>query len=139
MGSLEELQEVARSILSGIKPRKRGATVFALSGDLGSGKTAFVKIAGKYFGIKETITSPTFLILKSYKLVANSFKLLHHIDAYRLEKGEELMRLRFGELLNDPKNIIFIEWSEHVANVVPKYAKQISFLFIDELTRQIEV
>lgn len=135
--SLNELQEFAHSFLDKHKTHESKATVFLLSGNLGSGKTAFVKAVALELGVKEEVTSPTFVILKSYKLTANSYKLLYHIDAYRLKNAEELIRLRFNDLLNNPKNIIFIEWPENVEGAIPTGAVVLKFNFIDETTREI--
>src|SRR4051812_21038937 len=95
-------------------PPKDGATVIALQGDLGSGKTTFAQFFGKHLGVKETIASPTFLIQKNYKTWNPFFKELIHIDAYRIEAPKELSILHFEETLSDPAKIILIEWPEKV-------------------------
>ena len=97
-----------------------GACVVALVGDLGAGKTVFVRGFAKALGVKEKITSPTFVILKSYKLQAKSYKLLVHIDAYRLDNPEEMEILGWSEAIKDPKNIILIEWAEKIEKILPK-------------------
>ncbi|MEI8327904.1 MAG: tRNA (adenosine(37)-N6)-threonylcarbamoyltransferase complex ATPase subunit type 1 TsaE [Candidatus Taylorbacteria bacterium] len=101
-----------------------GATVVGMSGHLGAGKTAFVKIVAKLLGVKEEVTSPTFVIMKIYELDPNSqfpisnstcpWKRLVHIDAYRLERAEELEVLNFDRLVADPGHLIMIEWPENV-------------------------
>jgi len=108
--------------------------VIGLIGDLGSGKTAFVKGIAKALEIKRNITSPTFVIEKIYPY--NNQKLVH-IDAYRLSSNQDLEAIGFDELTNDPKNIIFIEWPERVFNEIPKNIKVISFKYIDENSRKI--
>lgn len=135
--NLEELEGFAKSFLLKLKPHESKAIVVALSGDLGSGKTAFVKAVAKTLGVTETVSSPTFVIMKYYQLKTIDYRLLIHIDAYRLKNGAELLRLRFDELLDDPQNIIFIEWPEHVADALPKDVNKIFFQFIDETTRKI--
>lgn len=112
------------------------ATVVALEGDLGAGKTTFVKAAAEALGIQKTVTSPTFVLEKIYKIEKNSyFSHLIHIDAYRLENGAELLTLGWGALIEDPHNLIFIEWPERVAEVLPEGVRTIRFKFIDETTR----
>jgi tRNA threonylcarbamoyladenosine biosynthesis protein TsaE len=114
------------------------ATVIALEGDLGSGKTTFVKSAAEALGIQKTVTSPTFVLEKVYKINGfGGFTHLIHIDAYRLENGAELLTLGWKEMISDPRNIIFIEWPERVAEVLPEDIKRIRFTFIDETTRKI--
>lgn len=121
-----------------------GATVVGLFGDLGSGKTTFTQSLGKHLGIKEVMTSPTFVIEKIYLLKNHSeefpvaFTRLIHIDAYRLEKGEELQSLGFAELLKDPQNLILIEWPERVVDILPPKMVKINFKFVSEFEREIE-
>ena len=114
------------------------ALIIGLFGDLGSGKTTFVQSVAKAFGVKKNITSPTFVIQKKYQLISNNFfENLIHIDAYRLEGGEDFSNLGWEESINNPKNIIFIEWPEKVSEILPRDMKKIYFKFIDEQTREI--
>jgi tRNA threonylcarbamoyladenosine biosynthesis protein TsaE len=136
--SLKETEEAARAFSEKLAPQKDVATVVGLYGDLGSGKTTFVQSCAKFFGVREPITSPTFVLIKNYELQTKNYKLIIHIDAYRLEKGEELLKLGWREIAADPKNLIFIEWPENVADIIPADTKKISFKFIDENTREIE-
>jgi len=103
------------------------ATVIALQGDLGAGKTYFAQAFGKVMGVKEDMPSPTFVIMKSYDVDWRGFKKLIHIDAYRLESEQELLNLGWEELIEDPENIILIEWPERVAGLIPEEAKRIHF------------
>ncbi len=135
--SLKETEVAAKVFMKKLLPRKDSATIVALSGDLGSGKTTFVQAVAKILGVTENITSPTFVLIKSYTLNASHFTLLYHIDAYRLKNGEEIKKLGWQEMLADPKNIIFIEWPENVTGAIPKNAKKIGFEFIDDTTRRI--
>ena len=121
------------------KPKTNRALVIGLEGELGSGKTTFVQKFAKAMGIKEHITSPTFVILKSYKLKAKSYKLLIHIDAYRLKHSRELFALDFLKLREDPHNIIFIEWANLVADILPNDRITIHFEHVDENTRKIQI
>ncbi len=173
--SLAETEVVAKKFLEDLKPGKT-ATVVGLSGNLGSGKTAFVKAVAKILGVAEPVLSPTFVLMKLYTLnpspyrsstpfapmdigaqglselpacaetasagrqvfVPQPYTLLIHIDAYRLESGEELAKLRIAEIFNDPHNLVFIEWPENVKSVLPKNIHIIHFEFIDEKTRIIK-
>jgi|SRR3989344_721074 len=114
------------------------ATVVGLAGDLGAGKTTFIQGAAKSLGIEESVTSPTFVIEKIYPLVDQPFAHLIHIDAYRLKSADELVALGWGEIIRDPRNVIFIEWPERVSNIMPADAKRLKLRFIDEKTRGIE-
>ena len=140
INNLDELSNFADYFISNLRPSERGATVIGLQGDLGSGKTAFVQSIAKIFGVAEYVTSPTFVIQKRYKINNsnhNEFKNLIHIDAYRLDSGEELLNLGWREILSNPKNIIFIEWSERVAEILPPNTMKLHFKFIDNKTREI--
>lgn len=143
IGSLDAMEAFTTEILENLAPRQGGhATVLALSGDLGAGKTVFVKALAKQMGITEHVTSPTFVIMKAYSLrptvdSKNGFTKLVHIDAYRMSSGSELTMLGWNELLADPKNLIAIEWPEQVAEVMPEGAIKISFEHVDENTRKV--
>lgn len=138
--SLEETYEVSKKAVEIAKEMQNSqALVFGLSGELGSGKTTFMKGIAKAFGIEDVITSPTFVIEKIYPLENNKFDKLIHIDAYRLNSGEELLKLGWKEISENPKNIIFIEWPEKVQDILPEDVKKIEFKFIDENTREINL
>ena len=89
--------------------------VVALTGDLGTGKTALTKYIAEGLGVKEEINSPTFTIIKEYK----SGRLpLYHFDVYRLGSGDELLDTGAEELL-DGDGVCVIEWADIVADVLP--------------------
>ena len=119
------------------------AVILSLYGDLGSGKTTFTKSFISAFGVKQTVTSPTFVIEKIYKLPNNkinqnkNFKYIIHIDAYRLNNGEEMKDLGWEQIYNDPQNIILVEWPKKIFEILPKNAKKIKFKFIDEKKREV--
>ncbi|MEK7650814.1 MAG: tRNA (adenosine(37)-N6)-threonylcarbamoyltransferase complex ATPase subunit type 1 TsaE [Patescibacteria group bacterium] len=135
--SLEETRELARDFLASLNANNTSATVVGLSGDLGSGKTAFTQALARELGISEPITSPTFVLEKIYKLENQKFGKLIHVDAYRLEGGAELLKLGFAELLQDKSNLIIIEWVERVREILGEF-REIDFKFIDEQTREIK-
>ena len=116
--------------------------LFGLVGDLGSGKTAFVKGAAKFFAVQKNITSPTFVIMKIYPLtqaksLKSDEKKLVHIDAYRLSSRRDLESIGFFELNANKKNIIFIEWPEKVFAEFPAEMKIIKFEYKSENERKI--
>lgn len=133
---------VAGQIVSDKK--RTDAVVAGLYGDLGSGKTAFVKKIGKIFGIKEKIISPTFIIMKRYAIPAShrrKFNLneMVHIDAYRLSGHEEILKLNWSEIIKNKKSAVFIEWPGRVKKAMPKNAIKINLSFVDEKTRKIKI
>ena len=120
---------------------KDKAVVLALSGNLGSGKTTFVQGLAKGLGIEQRIISPTYIIMRNYKVPQykvqrTKYKGFYHIDLYRLEKnppgGEasierEITNLGLKEIWSDPKNIIAIEWAERAKGIIPQNATWIEF------------
>lgn len=134
---LKELPELAGNILAAIwlGGAKERATVLALKGELGAGKTTFVKAIAKRLGIQEPVQSPTYVLMKSYPLEGplttfgekRRFNRLVHIDAYRLENPEEFEALRPEEFLNDPKAFVIVEWPERLGDRLPKPDMTLTF------------
>lgn len=118
--SLEETAQIAHEFVQvQARPRQNNnkATVVGLSGHLGTGKTAFTKCVAKELGVTEDVTSPTFVIMKIYSVDSTKdfpWKKLVHIDAYRLERAQELEAIDFEKYAADPGNLILIEWPENV-------------------------
>ncbi len=136
--NLQDTQKIAFDFVSKLQRiGDKGAYIIGLYGDLGTGKTTFMKSVAKAFGVEEDVTSPTFVIEKIFKLQDKSFERLVHIDAYRLESSHELLNLGWKEVSENPKNIIFIEWPEKVADILPKDMQHIYFTHVDESTREI--
>jgi len=137
--NIKEMDEFAESFTENVVKKDQGAFVVGLQGDLGSGKTTFTKSVASVFGVEGVVTSPTFVIEKIYKLPKNNqFSNMIHIDAYRLDKPEELLSLGWEYLISDSNNIIFIEWPERVKEILPEDICTMSFSFIDENTREVE-
>ncbi len=120
------MQALAARIVASLEP-KTSATVLALSGDLGAGKTTFSQGVAAALGVSETVSSPTFVIEKVYVLEGGSFERLVHIDAYRIKAVREMEVLAWAELMNDPKSLVVIEWPEKIAELIPDDAIRISF------------
>ncbi len=137
--SREETKAVAETFLKTFPPQKDRATIVGLYGNLGAGKTTFTQCVAEILGITETVTSPTFIIEKIYKLDHMRFSHLIHIDAYRLDSSNELLNLGWKEISENPKNLIFIEWPERVGEILPADMLKIDFKFVDESTREIQM
>lgn len=139
--SVTETQMFAAKLAAKVSAFKRlnRATVIALEGELGAGKTTFVKAFAKALGVKQHITSPTFVLMKSFTLHASRFTQLVHIDAYRLKDHRDLLPLGIKALLAAPGNLILIEWAERVVRVLPKKHITVHMDHIDEHTRQITI
>jgi len=129
-------QTLAEKILNKKKKEKK-SQVLALQGELGGGKTTFLQGFAKGLGIKERILSPTFVILKKFRLFNQNFKFFYHIDCYRVKKERELLSLGFKEIISDPQNIIAVEWANHIKNILPKEVISIDFNFHNKNKRKI--
>jgi len=117
----------------------KGGEIIGLIGDLGAGKTVFVKGLAKGLGIKETITSPTFVLMKVYRLSLNQKKIknLVHIDAYRIQSSEDIIAIGASEYWQRPDTITVIEWADKIKTVLHRQAKFIKFKIKKE-AREIE-
>jgi len=140
--ALFELSYFARNILSVLvlAEPKSTATVVALEGNLGAGKTTFVQTLARELGVGDTVQSPTYMLMKKYKVTNPKFKTLVHIDAYRLESPDEFGALKPEQFLNDPQTLVLVEWPERLGDKLPKPDMALKFRaddIVDE--RDIEV
>ena len=138
---LKDTAKIAADLAHKIQKKKPGkkAVFIALEGELGAGKTTFAKAFAKALGVRQRLTSPTFVILKSYKLKAVNYNLLCHIDAYPLKDHTELIPIGIKELFADPQAIILLEWPERVAKILPKDALTIHIDHIDSHSRRFTI
>ena len=114
---------IARNLAKEITKRKssKNSLVIGLTGELGAGKTTFIKSFIRALGVKKRVTSPTFLILRRFKLPrGGAYKNVFHIDAYRIAKSKELKEVGIEDIINDSTNIILVEWADKVGGVLPK-------------------
>ena len=107
-----------------------------LIGDVGVGKTTFVRGLAEGLGIKEPVTSPSFTISKAYALPDG--RTLVHYDFYRLN-DPGLLSEDLVENLANPKNIVVIEWSDSVKDVLPENHTIINIKYNDDGSRELEV
>lgn len=136
--STGETQKVASDLAKIL----HGGEVVALHGDLGSGKTTFVQGLAKGLGIKGQIISPTFIIVRTYKLDKtrlNDLNHFYHIDLYRIEHESGIVGLGIEEIVNDSENIVAIEWAERMGSLLPEKRIDIAFEYVDEGKRKITI
>lgn len=120
---------------------EKDATVIALEGDLGGGKTTFTQGMIGGLGISEEITSPTFVILKKYEIPVNGqrLKFFYHLDCYRLNNEQDILDLDFKQLIGNPENLVVIEWAEKIKKILPQDTILIKFEYLGQDERQIEI
>ncbi len=126
----EETNRIARDFASRLKK----GDIVLLEGNLGSGKTFFVREVAKYFAIDE-VSSPTFAIVNEYD---GNVK-IYHFDFYRIKKERELYDIGIDEYLSDEEAITFIEWAELFPNAVPEYSYIVKILLLKNGLREITI
>lgn len=112
----------------------RGGELVCLYGDLGAGKTTFVQGLAEGLGITKKIISPTFIIVRTYELANKHF---YHMDLYRIETENDVESLGLKEIMQDPNNIVVMEWPEKIENMLPKKRQNIFLKYIDDIKREI--
>ena len=110
--------------------------VIELIGDVGVGKTTFTRGLAEGLGVKEPVTSPSFVISKTYAF-SDGGNLVHY-DFYRLP-DPGLMADDLNEKINDLKNVVVIEWGDSVTELLPDNHIVIGFSYDDEGGRQVNV
>ncbi len=145
--SPEETKGFAKEFAKNLKP----GDILGLVGDLGGGKTTFVKGLALAFGVREEILSPTFQLIREYKpkkqetgnpstklrAGKKQVKKFYHLDLYRLQTPREAEELGLSELFSEKQAIFVIEWADKVKKFLPQRTKWIGFDFVDENTRKI--
>lgn len=109
--------------------RQSGATIVALTGPLGTGKTVFAQGFARALGVRTNLPSPTFTLVRHYPLRKKRYRHLFHIDAYRLKNGtaRTLEPLGFVQEFDDPSNCILIEWADRIRSALPRHVIWIAF------------
>ncbi len=114
-----------KEILDTLTPAADRATVLTLTGDLGVGKTTFIQALALALGIMDSVTSPTFTIMKQY-VPTHTFDTLVHIDAYRFENVAEAAPLHLTDVFMQPNTLVCIEWPERITAILPSTATTIT-------------
>ncbi len=133
--SVEETREYARQFAAGLQ----AGDVVCLSGNLGAGKTEFMRGIAQVFNCDDQLTSPSFSIFNIYQGRLNGEPVkLQHFDLYRIETSLELEGLGFGEYIDGPA-ISVVEWGEKFLNEFPGNAKKVFIEAVRENERRIVV
>jgi len=132
-GTRDAGEKLAEKILKA----KKEKVVLSLEGDLGSGKTTFLQGLAKGLKIKEKVLSPTFVIIKSFKIPDPSFNKFFHIDCYRIKDLKEFKDLDLERILSDAGNIVAIEWGEKIKRILPEEKITIKFRIKGKSKREI--
>lgn len=112
--------------------------VIALEGELGAGKTTFTQGFAKGLGITERIISPTFVLIRQH-LIPGKKAYLYHVDLYRLGDEESLKQLGLEEIIQNPDNVVLIEWAKKATKFLPKKKTTVRLKILDENKREIKI
>ena len=129
---INDTEKLAKKFAELIKDK---GTFVCLFGDVGAGKTAFTKLVCKHLGVKEKVTSPSFVILNEYK---SGCIPVYHFDLYRLEKEGISTIINELEEYSDGKIVTFVEWAEFSQNALPFEKIDVNINYIDENKRLFE-
>ncbi len=123
----------AQKFAKNLKP----GSIISLEGNLGSGKTTFIKGIARGLGLsrKEEVKSPTFVLMHIYPTPIP----LYHFDLYRLETPKELEAIGFEEFIYNPKAISCVEWGEKAENLLPETSYHVELKFVNDHTREIRI
>jgi len=137
--SPKQTQDAANILVQEVMNTSRSrAIIIALEGELGTGKTTFVQGFARALGIKDTIQSPTFVLMKIYTLKQKkNLKRLVHIDAYRLESARELEHMGVRKIFQDKDAVVLIEWADRVKHILPKERITLRFKHVSPRERTI--
>ena len=128
--SLESIQEAAHEFV-----QKMGdSTVFAFRGEMGAGKTTFIKAVCEELGVEDVINSPTFAIVNEYR--SRTGELIYHFDFYRINKLEEVFDFGYEDYFFSGA-LCFIEWSEKVEDLLPGDCINVYISEKEDRTREI--
>ena len=130
-------ENLARIVLR--KGRGERAVLLLLRGDLGGGKTTFLKGFAKGLGIKHKILSPTFIIMRKFFLKSSIFHSFYHLDCYRINSPEGIKEIGVERILRDSFNIVAVEWPQKIIGLIERPYFEIKFFILSLKKRKIVI
>nr|WP_294874384.1 tRNA (adenosine(37)-N6)-threonylcarbamoyltransferase complex ATPase subunit type 1 TsaE [uncultured Pedobacter sp.] len=131
VNSLSDLDQAAIALLDFAGTEK----IFVFEGDMGAGKTTFIKVIAKALGVKELVSSPTFSIVNEYEGKGNTF---YHFDFYRIKNLQEAYDIGYEEYFFSG-NTCFIEWPEKVEELLPEHYIKVEIKMLGENERVLSI
>ncbi|MBC7778064.1 MAG: tRNA (adenosine(37)-N6)-threonylcarbamoyltransferase complex ATPase subunit type 1 TsaE [Phycisphaerae bacterium] len=134
--SPDDLPALVPQLMQALAGRRK----IALYGDMGAGKTTFVKAICQHLGVRENTASPTFSLVNQYSYLEadGSISLFHHLDLYRLRSAQEAFDIGLEDLLYDPWYCV-IEWPQLAESLLPDDAVRVEIEILGETERRISV
>lgn len=133
INNLESIREAARTFIGQISDHK----VFAFYGNMGAGKTTFVKAVCEELGVEDVITSPSFAIINEYHSETRQLT-IYHFDFYRIKKLEEVYDMGYEDYFYSG-NLCFIEWPELIEDLLPDDAVRVRIQENEDGTRTVQL
>ena len=129
--NLEDTRAFAEKFAKMLRP----GDVVLLTGDLGAGKTTFVKAVAKVLGFDGLVTSPTFTLLNEY----SGSMPIYHFDMYRLKSTSEAIESGLDEILRQSDGVCFVEWPQKVAGILPEKNIMLDIAILGDNKRKFRV
>ncbi|MFM9987821.1 tRNA (adenosine(37)-N6)-threonylcarbamoyltransferase complex ATPase subunit type 1 TsaE [Flavobacterium sp.] len=129
--NLDEIEAVAKQVLD-VNPEK----VILFNGEMGAGKTTFIKALCEQLGVKNPTSSPTFSLVNEYQIADN--ELVYHFDVYRLKNQNEALDMGIDDYLYSG-NWCFIEWSEKIPDLIPEKHSVVTISVLNNGKRLLEL
>ena len=129
--SLDHIHEAAREFIAAMGDN----TVFALYGQMGAGKTTFVKALCQELGVEDVVTSPTFAVINEYRSDIAG-ELIYHFDFYRIKKLEEVYDMGYEDYFYSGA-LCFIEWPELVEELLPGNTVKVTIEELEDGSRKL--
>ncbi len=129
--NLNAINIAAQNFIKNVKDKK----VFAFYGEMGAGKTTFIKAVCENLGVEDMINSPTFSIINEYSTTNEDT--IYHMDCYRIEKESEAMDIGVTDYLYSG-NYCFIEWPEKIERLLPDDVVRVKITEIENEIRVVE-
>ena len=130
--TIDDLPQAAHDFIANMGDN----TVFAFRGEMGAGKTTFIKAICEEMGVEDVITSPTFAIVNEYRS-ATSGELIYHFDFYRIKKQEEVYDMGYEDYIESGA-VCFMEWPELIEELLPEDVVKVSIKQQEDGSRIVE-
>ncbi len=132
INNIADIRAAARQFVS----QMPAGNVFAFYGEMGAGKTTFIKALCQELGVVEEVTSPTFAIVNEYEATSTTPPVIYHFDFYRIKKVEEAYDIGFDDYI-DSGALCFIEWPEMIEELLPDDATRVDIMVADDGSRTV--
>jgi tRNA threonylcarbamoyladenosine biosynthesis protein TsaE len=129
--SLDTIQEAAKQFVA----EMGDYTVFAFNGEMGAGKTTFIKALSQELGVEDITNSPSFAIINEYRSDTTA-ELIYHFDCYRLENEDEAEEIGVEDYFYSGA-LCFIEWPERITDLLPDDTVEVDIVEQEDATRLI--